>query len=651
MNENNDATQVVATDAGGSRGLNKAISILDKVGVFSRWTNIIGVGALFLMIIVAFVDVFARYVFNRPIQGVQEITEVIMICAVFFAVAHTQNIKSHIAIDIVVSRLRAKTRTVLEFITTLLSAGMLGIIAWRTFTYTVLVISDHRVHDKYFGIPVGPFAAIIFIGCAAITLLLIRDLLARINDALKLGLTWRYWLVMISVPTVFIVLSYLWMSGDYWHNMNLLTVGLIGIIFSVIMFFTGMPVAYVLAMTGFLFVGHIRGLDSAFNMLGTEVFRNSSSYNWAVIPFFVLMGYYCLNARFGEDLYDSAHKWFGHMRGGLGIATVGAGAAFASIVGDSLSSVATIGAVALPEMRKFKYSDLLSAGSIIAGATLGPIIPPSTAFIIYGLLTGVSVRSLLISGIIPGLILAVFFMLEIYIWVRLKPEAGPAGVKYTWKPRLISLKAGGPVLILFLLVMGGIWMGVFTPTEGGAIGACVALILGLIWRRTTWKTFAQTLLDAGKVISMIFMILIGAVLFTRFLAWCNVSATLSNFILDAGMSQWMYVTFTLILLFVLGFAIDILPLMLICIPVLHPIAVSLGIDPIWFACLTVITINLGDITPPVGVSLFALKTISKDLPVGTVFKGALIPVIGTTIVLIILVAVPPLITWLPGLMK
>jgi tripartite ATP-independent transporter DctM subunit len=574
-----------------------------------------------------------------------------MICAVFFAVAHTQNIKSHIAIDIFVTRLRAKTRTALEFITTLLAAGMLGIVAWRTMVYTILVISDHRVHDKYLGIPSGPFAAIIFIGCAAITLLLIRDLLTKINESIKLGLTWRYWLVMISIPVVFIVLSYLWMSGDYWHNMNLLTVGLIGIIFSIIMFFTGMPVAYVLVMTGFLFVGHIRGVETALNMLGTEVYRNSSSYNWAVIPFFVLMGYYCLNARFGEDLYDAAHKWFGHMRGGLGIATVGAGAAFASIVGDSLSSVATIGAVALPEMRKFKYSDLLSTGSIIAGATLGPIIPPSTAFIIYGLLTGVSVRSLLISGVIPGILMAIIFMIEIYVWVRFKPDAGPAGVRYTWKPRLISLKAGGPVLILFLLVMGGIWMGAFTPTEGGAIGACVALILGLIWRRTTWKTFAQTLLDAGKVISMIFLILIGAVLFTRFLAWCNVSATLSNFILDAGMSQWMYVIFTLILLFVLGFAIDILPLMLICIPVLHPIAASLGIDPIWFACLAVITINLGDITPPVGVSLFALKTISKDLPVGIVFKGAMIPVIGTTIVLIILVAVPPLITWLPSLMK
>ena len=595
-----------ATAAGGNPAINKTVAILDKVGVFSRWTNVIGVGALALMIVLAFVDVFARYIFNAPIKGVQEMTEVIMICAIFLAVAHTHNIKSHIAVDLVSSRLRPKPHAALEFITTLLASGMFGIIAWRTLAYTIFLVGDHRVHDKFLGIPSGPFAAVIFLGCASLFLLLIRDLLERVNDSVKLGINWRYWLVMIGVPVLFIVLSYFWMQPDLWE-INLLTVGLIGIVLSVFIFFTGMPVAYALILIAFLFVGHIRNLDAALNMLGTEIYRNSSSYNWSVIPFFVLMGYYCLYARFGEDLYDACYKWFGHVKGGLGIATVGAGAAFSAIVGDPLSSVCTIGAAALPQMRKYKYDDVLSAGSIIAGATLGPIIPPSTAFIVYGLLTGVSVSDLLISGTLPGILMTLIFMIEIYIWCRVRPKAGPAAARSTWGARFISLKAGGPVLILFVLVMGGIWWGVFTPTEGGAIGAVVSLLLGLLMRRFTWKSFALTLIEAGKVISMIFLILIGAVMFTRFLAWCNVSQALSDLIINLGMSPWMFVVFTLVLLFILGFAIDIMPLMLICIPILHPISQSLGINPVWFACLVVTAINLGDITPPVGVSLLLLK--------------------------------------------
>lgn len=253
MNAINEATKdLAATDAGGNPAIKKTVAILDKVGVFSRWTNVAGLGALFLMIVVAFVDVFARYVFSRPIKGVQEITEVIMICAIFLAVAHTHNIKSNIAIDIVSSKLGLKARTALEFVTTLLATGMLGIVAWRTLAHTIFVIGDHRVHDKFLGIPSGPFAAVIFLGCASIFLLLIRDLLERVNDSFKLGLTWRYWLVMIGVPVLFIVLAYFWVQPGL-LEINLLTVGLIGIVLSVVMFLTGMPVSYVLILISFLF--------------------------------------------------------------------------------------------------------------------------------------------------------------------------------------------------------------------------------------------------------------------------------------------------------------------------------------------------------------------------------------------------------------
>lgn len=649
MNMTTGPTQGTGTTAA-ANGLNKVIGALDKVGVFSRWTNAAGLGMLFLMIVVAFIDVFARYVFNRPIKGVQEITEVIMICAIFLAVAHTQNIKNHIAIDLFSSKLKPKPRLALEFITTLFSVGVFGIVAWQTLKYAIFMFADHRVHDKYLGIPSGPFAAIIFIGSAAICLLLIRDLLVKISESSKVGLNLRHWLVMIGVPVLFTVFAYFWMQPGLW-NIDLLTVGLLGVVFSLVLMMTGMPVAYALILTSFIFIAHIRNVPSALNMIGTETYRNSGSYNWAVVPFFVLMGYYCLYARFGEDIYDACYKWFGHMRGGLSIATIGAGSAFSAIVGDPLSSVATIGAAALPQMRKYKYDDVLSAGCIIGGATLGPIIPPSVPFVVYGLLTGVSVSALLISGTIPGLVMTFLFMVIIYIWCRLRPNVGPPGGRTGWGARFVSLKAGGPVLILFVLVMGGIWVGVFTPTEGGAIGAVVSLILGLAWRRFTWKSFTQTLVDSGKVISMVFLVLIGAVMYTRFLAWCNVSQAMTDLVTNLGLHPMAFVVFTLLLFFILGFAIDIMPLMLIGVPVLHPIAVSLGIDPIWFACLVVIAINLGDITPPVGVSLFTLRAISKDLPVGTIFRGAMPFVYGTVITIVIIFFIPSVATWLPNLMK
>lgn len=638
------------TVTGGNHGLDKSVATLDKVGVFSRWTNVAGLSALFIMIAVAFVDVFARYVFNSPIKGVVEITEVIMICAIFLAVAHTHNIKGHISVDLLTSKLSPKPRVALEFITTLLATGMFGVIAWQTLDHAIFLIGEYRLHEKHFGIPSGPFAAVIFIGCTAIFLLLIRDLLARTSESFKLGLTWRYWLVMIGVPVLFIVFTYLWMQPDLW-DINLLTVGLIGVIFSLTLMLTGMPVAYVLILTGFMFVSHIRNPDAALNMLGTEFYRNAGSYNWAVVPFFVLMGYFCLYARFGEDLYHAAYKWFGHLRGGLSVATIGAGASFAAIVGDPLASVATIGPVALPQMRKYKYDDVLSAGCILGGATLGPIIPPSTPFIIYGLLSGVSVAHLLFSGIFPGILMMLVFMAMIYIWCRLRPNAGPPGERSSWMARFISLKAGGPVLVLFALVMGGIWAGIFTPTEGGAIGAVVSLLIGLVMRRFTWRSFAHTLVDAGKVISMIFLILIGAVIFTRFLAWCNVSPALADLITGLGLDPMVFVVFTIVLMIILGFAIDIMPLMLIGVPVLHPIAASLGIDPIWFACLVVISVNLGDITPPIGVSMFTLRAIAKDLPIGTIFRGAMPFVYGTAVAIIIIFFVPSVATWLPGLMK
>ena len=630
--------------------LNKAIHVLDKVGVFSRWTNVVGVAFLFVMICVTFVDVIMRYIFNHPFEGMWAITEVMMIVAIFLAVAHTQNEKGHVSVDAITSRLAPRARTVMEFITTLLGLGIFIVVDWRIIERTIWFASRGMCHSQLISIPSAPFAAIISLGCLSLSLLLLRDLLRNAVEALRLGLRQYHWLLMFGIPILVLVLAILWMQPTLWQ-LSLPMVGLIAVIFSLILFLSGMPISFTLILVSLLFISHIRDPETALGIIGAELYRNAGSYRWSVLPFFVLMGCFSLFARFGEDLYYAAYRWFGHLRGGMAIATVGACTGFAAIVGDSVAATATMGSVALPEMQKYKYDNRLSTGSITGGATLGPIIPPSVLFIIYGILTQVFIGTLFIAGIVPGLLLASAFVLVINLWCRRNPMLGPAGERSAWGPRLISLKAAGPVGLLFLLVIGGIYLGVFTPTEGGAIGAVGAFVIGLIMRRFTWKSFTQTLLEAGKIVSMVFLILISAIMFTRLMAWCNLSATAHELITGLAIPPFAVVLIILLVYFVLGFVIDSMPLILIGVPLFHPIVVALGFDPVWFAVLSVVAIGAGALTPPVGINLFTLKAVAKDIPIDTIYAGAMPFVLATVVVIAILFAVPSLVTWLPGILK
>lgn len=631
-------------------GLDKTIAVLDKVGVLSRWVNIIGVGILFLMVVLTFVNVVLRKFFNSPIIGVVEITEVLMIVAIFLAVAHTQNKKAHISVDIITNRLAPRPKLIMEAVHNLLAAAMFVIVIWQVYEQMLYFIQKNSQHSHYFNLPDAPFAGVIIFGCILLTLLLIRDFLVNIREALQTGLKPYQWFLMFGVPIIMAVLAFFWMQPNLWST-DKVTVGIIGIIVSLLFFLAGFPIAYSLFLVSFTFIGHVRGVSTALSMLGTDMFRTPGSYSWSVLPFFVFMGFTCLYAKFGDDLFKAAFKWIGHRAGGMAVATVGACAAFGAIVGDSVAATATMSAVAVPQMKEVKYDDRLTAGCIVGGASLGPIIPPSVIFIMFGLLTGASISDLFIAGIIPGLIMALCFMAIIMIWCRLNPRIGPGGERSDWKTRLVSLQAVGPVVVLFIVVIGGIYAGVFTPTEGGAIGGVIALILGLIARRFTLKRFAETLLESGNVIAMTFLILIASQMFTRLIAWCNVSTAMKTFIINLGLSSGLFVVAVLAILVFLGCFIDGLALVLITIPIFYPIAASLGIEPLWFLVLAAISLNLGNLTPPVGINLFVLKGMRKEIPMGDIYKGALPFVCGTIITLAILFAIPSLVTWLPAVLR
>jgi tripartite ATP-independent transporter DctM subunit len=630
--------------------LDKSINLLNYVGIFSHWTNVIGVSFLFLMIAVTFVDVIMRYIFNRPFLGVVELTEVLMIVAIFMAIAHTQDRKAHIVIDLVTSKLTAKPRLVLEFITNLLGLGLFVILTWRITVQAIFFIGRNQMHSQLMPIPAAPFALIIGLGCACMGLLILRDILKQAIEAGKLKLGWQCWLIIIGIPVLFVVLSWFWMQPDL-LKISLPMLGVIGIVFSLVMMMAGMPIALSLIITALLFIGHIKGTEIAFTMIGTELYRNAGTYSWSVLPFFVTMGFVCLNAKFGDDLYFAAYKWLGHLKGGMAIATIGACTGFAAIVGDGVAAVATMGSVAMPQMQKYNYDVRLSSGAIIAGASLGPIIPPSTLFIIYGVLTSVSVGAMFIAGLIPGIIMSFIFIMTIILWCRINPNLAPTGERSSWKERLASLKGIGSVLILFFIVIGGIYLGAFTPTEGGAIGAIGAFLIGLVLKRWRRHNIQQALLDSGKTVSMVFLILAGGLMFTRFMGWCNLSGTITTLIMEAGLSPMIYIWIVLLVLTILGLFIDTMPMMLIGVPIIAPVAKAFGIDPLWFGIVICVAINLGAMTPPVGITLFVMKGMNKEIPMDKIYKGSLPFCIGMLGSLIIIVLVPSLVTWLPDLLK
>jgi tripartite ATP-independent transporter DctM subunit len=630
--------------------LSTIIRVFDRVGIFSSWCKNVGTSVLFLMVCFTFTDVILRYVFNRPIMGAWEITGLMMVVVVFLVIAHTQNEKGHVSIDAISTRLSPMTRLITDTVVNFLSICVFGILVWRTSIQFLYYLEQGTLHSPNARILTAPFQAIIVLGCTLLGMFLIRDLLSNVSEALRRGLRLHHWLLMFGGLIVVLVLLILWMQPTLWQ-LSLPLVGILGIIFSLLLFLIGMPVAFALILTSLLFISHIRGPSTAFDMIGISLYRTTGSYLWATVGFFVLMGYFCLFSRLGEDLYLLFYRWIGHMRGGLAMATAGASTSFAAIVGDTVSSIVTMTAVALPEMKKYKYDDRLSTGSITAGGIIGPIIPPSIPFILYGILTGVSIGKLFVAGIIPGLLIGVSFISLIYVWCLRNPRLGAPGPRAEWRQRFVSLKGGGPIAALFLLIIAGMYTGIFTPCEGGAIGAGVALLIGLIMRRFNWKNFTRSLLEATKVSSMILLIVNGAALFAVFVEWCNVSKAATELLTGLGLSATTIVTLILLIFLVLGCLVDVLSLTLIGVPIVHPIAVALGVDPLWFATLVMLVMALGTLTPPVGINLFTMRAMAKDVPIGKIYSGVLPFVLVTIAVIGIVFAVPSLATWLPGILK
>jgi len=430
-----------------------------------------------------------------------------------------------------------------------------------------------------------------------------------------------------------------------------LTVGLIGIGILFILLFSRMPIGFVMALVGFVGFAYLTGFEPALGLLRTVPYRTFADYGMSVIPLFILMGEFCFFAGLSKDLYDTVHNWLGHLRGGLSMATVGACAGFAAVSGSSLATAATMGKVALPEMKRYKYDDRLATGSIAAGGTIGILIPPSVVLIIYGVITEQSIGKLFAAGFIPGILEAVFYMFTIYIICRRNPLMGPPGPSTSLRQKIVSLKNTWVVLLLFVLVIGGLYFGVFSPTEAAGVGAFGAFAFGLARRRLGWQAIKSSLIEAGKTTAMIFIILTGAMILGYFLAVSRLPFELASFIGGLVINRYLILGFILVIYILLGCVMDSLAMILLTVPIFFPLITQLGFNPIWFGILIVRVCEIGLITPPVGLNVYIIKGVAEDVPMHTIFKGIIPFLIADICHVALLVAVPQISLLLPSLMR
>lgn len=426
-------------------------------------------------------------------------------------------------------------------------------------------------------------------------------------------------------------------------------VGYLSIGVLILFMLMGMPIGFSLLLVGSVGVFYLIGWNQGLGMLRLVPYNTVASYSMSVVPLFILMGAICYNSGISRDLYNTAHKWFGHMPGGLAVGTVGATAAFSAVNGSSLATAATMGMVALPEMRRYKYSDALATGAVAAGGTMGSLIPPSVGLIMFGLIGQQSIGRLFAAGFIPGFLEAVFYMGTIYILCKHNPLLGPPAPKTSLMEKIVSLKDTWVVIALFVVVIGGIYAGVFTPTEAGAIGAAGALIFALARKRLTKKTFFDSLFEAIRTMVLIFVIMIGAMIYVNLLALSQLPWHLAEFITSLGVNRYFILGIILLTLIFLGCFMEFLGVTLLTVPIFMPVIISLNFDPIWFGILFARTAEIGMITPPLGLNVFIIKGVAPDVKLSTIFRGIVPFLIADILNLSLLVAIPEITLFLPNL--
>lgn len=432
-------------------------------------------------------------------------------------------------------------------------------------------------------------------------------------------------------------------------------IGIFGIIIMILMFLTRMPVAFVMASVGFAGFACMISTDAALVLLSRNVYETFDAYDLTTIPLFILMGQLGFNSGISKRLYQAGYKFMGSVRGGLAMATVTACTAFGAVCGSSPATAATMATVGLPEMKRYGYDDELATGSVASGGGIGMIMPPSVVLIIYGILTEQSIGALFVAGIFPALLVTLLFIICIYIRCRISPEQGPPGESFAWPEKLKALLGLGETLTVFTLVIGGIFIGLFTPTEAAALGAFFMLVIALVRRQISWQGFVKSLMETLRTSCMVLMLIAGAVIFGKFLAVTRIPFEIAGWVAGLEMSPMLVMAVIIGIYFIGGCFMDALAFVTLTVPIFFPVVMELGFDPIWFGIIIVMVTEMGVITPPVGINVYVVYGVAKnvlkeEIPLEKIFKGIFPFLIAVIVGVIILMMFPSIIMFLPNLM-
>lgn len=432
--------------------------------------------------------------------------------------------------------------------------------------------------------------------------------------------------------------------------MSMTLVGVLGIVALFVLIFSRIPVGFVMALVGVAGFAYITNMDAAMSMMVKDVFEVFGSYNLTVMPLFILMGQLAFHAGISTRLFNVAYKMIGHWPGGMAIATIGACAGFSSICGSTNATAATMASVTLPEMKKYGYRDSIATGVVAAGGSLGILIPPSVVFILYGIMTEQSIGSLFMAGILPGIVLTLLFMAVVMAWAVLDPTVAPRGPKATFKEKIKALGGVLETLVLFILVMGGLFGGIFTPTEAGGVGAMGTLVIALVQRNISFKGILAALDETTRISAMIFVIVAGATIFGHFLALTRLPFDIADMVSHLDLPHFAVMALIILVYLIGGCFIDALALIMLTVPIFYPVVTSMGFDPVWFGVVIVLVTQMGVITPPVGLNVYVVQSVATDVPLGTIFKGAFPLLLAIVAITLFLIFVPQLALFLPSLM-
>lgn len=603
-----------------------------------------GMGVLVCAMLLTLRHAIGRYLFDSPLSGNTDIISLSVVVGIYLCMIYTMQQDGHISVGFLADSLPKPVQNVLYAITSVISLVYVVICAYETY---LAAPSQMNQTTTVLNIPKGPFYYFVAVCWALLGLVLALNVIEGVKKFANSKVAAL--VLVLSVACTALLVAYQPFSAAL-RSMDRVTVGVIGMIVFLCLMFMKLPVAISMGFTGLLIMGLYLGWGKAFGIAASNSFSSLYDYTWSTVPMFIFMGYLAKNTYLAEDFYFGIRQWVGHLPGGLLDAVVIGNGAFGACSGDTLGAGITFCSISLPETRKYGYDDTLTLGCIAGGSVLAALIPPSMLFIVFGATTQTSIGRLFIAGVFPGLLLVVMYITLITLIAKFNPNLAPRAEKVS---RSEALKATPNMMYLvavFVIVIGGIYAGIFSPTEAGAFGSAAVILIGILRRRLNLKTFILSMREAGATLGMTGLLLAGSMVFQRLVVLTGITEALASLILGLSSSKFVFFVIVAIMLLIMGCFIDALPLLMLVSPILLPIAEQMGVQDIHFAVFTVTFILMGTLTPPVGIMVYALSGVVPDVPMSRIFKGVMPFILCMLVFAIIVAAFPPLSTWLVSVM-